>query len=94
MRDGDPAARRPGRHAARKLVHVAPREQWRALVELANECPGMSQGELVRQACEFFGWQRVTKETRAGLEADIASLRAQGVFDVSSGHIATTGQGA
>ncbi|MFG2845705.1 DUF3320 domain-containing protein [Kitasatospora sp. NPDC048296] len=94
VRDGDPAARRPGRHAARKLVHVAPRERWRALVELANECPGMSQDELVRRACEFFGWQRVTKETRAGLEADIANLRAQGVFDVSSGHIATTGQEA
>ncbi|MET9176977.1 DUF3320 domain-containing protein [Kitasatospora aureofaciens] len=93
VRDGDPAARHPGRHAARKLVHVAPRERWRALVELANECPGMSQDELVRQACEFFGWQRVTKETRTSLEADIADLRSQGVFEVSSGHIATTGHG-
>jgi hypothetical protein len=89
VREGGLKARTPERDAPRKFVHVAPKERRRALVELAAECPGISQDELVRQTCEFFGWQRVSKETRSGLEADLADLQQQGVLDLSPGHTTT-----
>ncbi|MGK4580293.1 DUF3320 domain-containing protein [Kitasatospora sp. HPMI-4] len=80
-------ARHPGHDGGRRFDHVAPGERRLVLRELAAECPGMSEGELVRQACEFFGWRRVTKDTRAGLESDLADLYAQGTLDNSSGQV-------
>ncbi|WP_030543460.1 DUF3320 domain-containing protein [Streptomyces albus] len=67
----------PEDEPVRKFAHVAPDERKLALYELAAECPGMTGEELVRQTCDYFGWRRVTKDTRAGLEADIADLCAQ-----------------
>ncbi|MEU1228369.1 DUF3320 domain-containing protein [Streptomyces sp. NPDC005828] len=69
-------ARTPGAgEAARKVLHVAPAERRLALSELAAECPGMSAEELMKQACEFFGWRRLGSDIRATLTADIAELQ-------------------
>ncbi len=46
---------------ARKVTLIAPGERQLALSELAAECPGMSQDELIRLACEFFGWRRTVR---------------------------------
>ncbi|MER5383522.1 DUF3320 domain-containing protein [Streptomyces sp. NPDC002688] len=62
----------------RKVVHIAPAERHVALCELAAECPGMSEDELIKQACEFFGWRRTGKDIRDCLAADIAELRRLG----------------
>ncbi|MEU0432384.1 DUF3320 domain-containing protein [Streptomyces sp. NPDC006290] len=72
-------ARRPeDGDTARKVVHIAPAERHVALCELAAECPGMSEDELIKQACEFFGWRRTGKDIRDCLAADIAELHRQG----------------
>ncbi|MZG19780.1 DUF3320 domain-containing protein, partial [Streptomyces sp. SID5914] len=65
----------------RKVVHIAPDERYVALYELAAECPGMSQDELIKQACEFFGWRRTGKDIRDRLAADITALHQQGRFE-------------
>ncbi|MFG3045573.1 DUF3320 domain-containing protein [Streptomyces sp. NPDC048241] len=62
----------------RKVVHIAPGERHVALRELAAECPGMTEDELVKQTCEFFGWRRTGKDIRDRLAADIAELRRAG----------------
>ncbi|MFJ3301571.1 DUF3320 domain-containing protein [Streptomyces sp. NPDC086549] len=62
----------------RKVIHIAPPERYVALCELAAECPGMSEDELIKQACEFFGWRRTGKDIRDCLAADIAELHRQG----------------
>ncbi|NYI03502.1 DUF3320 domain-containing protein [Allostreptomyces psammosilenae] len=80
-------ARSPEHGTPRKFAHIAPAERRLALYELAAECPGMSQEELVRQACEFFGWRRVTKDVRAGLQTDIDALCRQGKLTSSSNRI-------
>ncbi|WP_326599207.1 hypothetical protein [Streptomyces sp. NBC_01803] len=49
-----------------------------ALRELATECPGVSGEELVRLACEFFGWARLGPDIRTALHQDITALFAQG----------------
>ncbi|MET9348051.1 DUF3320 domain-containing protein [Streptomyces termitum] len=68
-------ARTPGAgEAARKVLHVAPAERRLALWELAAECPGMSAEELMKQACDFFGWRRLGSEIRAMLASDIEEL--------------------
>ncbi|MFD0150488.1 DUF3320 domain-containing protein [Streptomyces sp. NPDC055721] len=68
-------ARRPGTgQTARKVLHVAPVERTLALWELAAECPGMSDEELMKQACEFFGWRRLGPDIRATLASDIKEL--------------------
>lgn len=67
-RDGD---------TVRKVVHIAPAERYVALAELAAECPGMSRDELIKQACEFFGWRRMGKDIRDCLAADIEELHLQ-----------------
>ncbi|MFE1960584.1 DUF3320 domain-containing protein [Streptomyces sp. NPDC059479] len=58
----------------RKVTHIAPAERQLALKELAAECPDMSEDELIRQACEFFGWRRMGRDIRDHLAADIAEL--------------------
>ncbi|MFE3070558.1 DUF3320 domain-containing protein [Streptomyces sp. NPDC059247] len=69
-------ARRPGAgQTPRKVSHVAPAERTLALRELATECPGMSEEELLRQTCDFFGWRRIGPDIRAALVADIAGLQ-------------------
>ncbi|MFJ5711414.1 DUF3320 domain-containing protein [Streptomyces sp. NPDC093105] len=69
-------ARRPqGGQDPRKVLHVAPAERRLALRELAAECPGMSEEELMKQGCEFFGWRRLGSDIRATLTADIAELQ-------------------
>ncbi|MGW1116284.1 DUF3320 domain-containing protein [Streptomyces tanashiensis] len=68
-------ARTPGAgQSARKVLHVAPAERRLALRELAAECPGMSEEELMKQACEFFGWRRMGSDIRAALASDIEEL--------------------
>lgn len=62
----------------RKVTLIAPAERQLALSELAAECPGMSQDELIRQACEFFGWRRTGADIRTALESDISDLYRQG----------------
>ncbi|MFF3733615.1 DUF3320 domain-containing protein [Streptomyces sp. NPDC002476] len=63
--------------APRKVTYIAPAERQLALSELAAECPGMTQDELIKQACEFFGWRRMGADIRTCLEADIAELYRQ-----------------
>ncbi|OUD04603.1 DUF3320 domain-containing protein [Streptomyces swartbergensis] len=71
-------ARHPGDgETVRKVVHIAPAERYVALAELAAECPGMSRDELIKQACEFFGWRRTGKDIRDCLAADIEELHRQ-----------------
>ncbi|GAB1334982.1 hypothetical protein ACE1SV_15720 [Streptomyces sp. E-15] len=65
----------------RKVVHIAPAERHLALYELAVECPGMTEDELIKQACEFFGWRRTGKDIRDRLAADVAELRREGRLD-------------
>jgi hypothetical protein len=68
-------ARHPGDgETVRKVVHIAPAERYVALTALAAECPGMSRDELIKQACEFFGWRRMGKDIRDCLAADIEEL--------------------
>ncbi|MEU0202786.1 MULTISPECIES: DUF3320 domain-containing protein [unclassified Streptomyces] len=68
-------ARHPGDgETVRKVVHIAPAERHVALAELAAECPGMSRDELIKLACEFFGWRRTGKDIRDCLAADIEEL--------------------
>lgn len=62
---------------SRKVVHFAPAERQLALCKPAAECPGVSEGELIRQACEFFGWRRTGKDIRDCRAADIAELYRQ-----------------
>ena len=73
--------------APRQAAHIAPAERRLALQELAAECPGMSREELLRQACEFFGWKRLGPDIRAALETDVAELYAHGVFVGAEGRI-------
>ncbi|MFD8740738.1 DUF3320 domain-containing protein [Streptomyces sp. NPDC059618] len=81
-------ARRPqDGESARKVLHIAPAERYVALCELAAECPGMSEDELVKQACEFFGWRRTGKDIRDCLAADIAELRRRGRLEGTSDRI-------
>ncbi|MEO3974497.1 DUF3320 domain-containing protein [Streptomyces sp. CAU 1734] len=71
-------ARRPeGDAGVRKIHQIAPAERRLALCQLAAECPGMSQDELIRQAVEFFGWRRAGKDIRDGLVSDIAALQRE-----------------
>ncbi|MEU7473356.1 DUF3320 domain-containing protein [Streptomyces sp. NPDC044984] len=70
-----------GSGAVRKITHIAPTERYLALYELAAECPGMTQDELIKQACEFFGWRRIGKDIRDCLAADITVLHRQGRFE-------------
>ncbi|MEU8886020.1 DUF3320 domain-containing protein [Streptomyces hydrogenans] len=74
-RDGDLRARyAPEGETPRKIAHMAPEERHLALYELAAECPGMTQDELIKQVCEFFGWKRIGRDIRDRLEGDIAEL--------------------
>ncbi|MFC9277590.1 DUF3320 domain-containing protein [Streptomyces collinus] len=74
-----PKARHPEEGTTpRKVVHVAPAERHLALYELAAECPGMSEDELIKLAAEFFGWRRTGKDIRDRLAADVAELRLGG----------------
>ncbi|WP_145903165.1 DUF3320 domain-containing protein [Kitasatospora viridis] len=82
---GESKARHPDGDAARKCDQIAPEERRLALRELVVECPGMSEDEVIRQACEFFGWRRVTRDTRASLESDLAALYQAGVLDHTGG---------
>lgn len=72
-------ARFPGDGSTpRKAAHIAPAERHIALHGLAAECPGLSRGELIRHACEYFGWRRTGRDIRSLLESDIDDLREQG----------------
>lgn len=71
----------------RKVMHIAPAERRLALRELAAECPGVSGAELIRLACDFFGWKRLGPDIRAALQGDIAELYAEGVFVGAEGRI-------
>ncbi|WP_371613043.1 DUF3320 domain-containing protein [Streptomyces clavifer] len=73
--------------AARKVTYIAPAERQLALSELAAECPGMTQDELFKQACEFFGWRRMGADIRTCLEADIAELYRQRRLEGGPGRI-------
>ncbi|WP_159050294.1 hypothetical protein [Streptomyces cellostaticus] len=72
-----PALRKVLTQVPRKVLPIAPAERHVALYELAVECPGMSEDELIKQACEFFGWRRMGKDIRDCLAADLAELRRQ-----------------
>ncbi|MFC7909440.1 DUF3320 domain-containing protein [Streptomyces nigra] len=92
QRDGVLKARHPVDVAtARKVVHIAPAERYVALYELAVECPGMSVDELIKQACEFFGWRRTGKDIRECLMADVAHLRQQGRIEGESERLRAVG---
>ncbi|MGV9692904.1 DUF3320 domain-containing protein [Streptomyces sp. NPDC003444] len=74
-RDGDLRARYVSAgEPTRKVVHIAPEERYLALCELAAECPGMTQDELIKRVSEFFGWKRTGRDIRECLERDIAEL--------------------
>ncbi|MFJ5305660.1 DUF3320 domain-containing protein [Streptomyces sp. NPDC088350] len=81
-------ARTPyGDDVPRKAAHIAPAERQLALYELAAECPGMSRDELVRQACEFFGWRRAGRDIRECLESDISELLGRKKLTETAGTI-------
>ncbi|MER7913578.1 DUF3320 domain-containing protein [Streptomyces sp. NPDC096068] len=87
-RDGDLRGRYVGTgETARKVVHVAPEERYLVLYELAAECPGMTQDELVKQVSEFFGWRRTGRDIRECLERDIAELHRRGRLDGGPGRV-------
>nr|WP_246620008.1 DUF3320 domain-containing protein [Streptomyces corallincola] len=72
-------ARRPEDGTApRKVQHIAPAERHLALYGLSVECPGMSEDELIKLACEFFGYRRTGKDIRETFVQDVAALRAAG----------------
>ncbi|MGW1881583.1 DUF3320 domain-containing protein [Streptomyces sp. NPDC001970] len=73
--------------APRKVTYIAPEERYLALCELAAECPGMSEEELIKQACEFFGWRRTGKDIRDCLAADIAELYRQRKLEGGPGRV-------
>lgn len=75
--------------AVRKVTHIAPAERYVALYELAAECPGMSEDELIKQACEFFGWRRTGKDIRDCLAGDIAELRRLGRLEGGPERVST-----
>ncbi|MDT0310183.1 DUF3320 domain-containing protein [Streptomyces sp. DSM 44917] len=83
-------ARRPSDQARRPVGRIAPVERQVALRELAAECPGASGDELVRLACEFFGWARLGQDIRAALHQDLAALFAQGALTGDPGRITAT----
>lgn len=62
----------------RKVTLIAPAERQLALYEIAVECPGMSEDELIKQVCDFFGWRRMGGDIREALTADIAELHRRG----------------
>ncbi|MFG2924646.1 DUF3320 domain-containing protein [Streptomyces sp. NPDC048305] len=64
--------------AARKVAHISPDERHLALCELTAECPGMTQDELIKQTCDFFGWRRTGKDIKDRLTGDIADLHRLG----------------
>lgn len=81
-------ARRPAPgDTPRRISYIAPAERHLALCELAAECPGMSEDELVKQACDFFGWQRIGKDIRACLAADIVELYRQRRLEGGTGRV-------
>ncbi|MFI1383025.1 DUF3320 domain-containing protein [Embleya sp. NPDC020886] len=83
-----PAARVPAEgEAPRKAAHIAPAERQLALYELAAECPGMSREELVRHACEFFGWRRMGRDIRGFLDSDIDELHRRGRLKEADGYL-------
>jgi len=85
-------ARVPGAgDAVRKAAHIAPAERQLALYELAAECPGMSQDELVRHTGEFFGWRRMGRDIRAFLDSDTDELLGQGRLKEADGQITAVG---
>ncbi|WP_244258041.1 DUF3320 domain-containing protein [Streptomyces sp. Tu 2975] len=87
-------ARRPAPgDTPRKISYIAPAERHLALCELAAECPGMSEDELVKQTCDFFGWQRIGKDIRACLAADIAELYRQRRLEGGPGRIGVPAMG-
>ncbi|WP_225793340.1 hypothetical protein [Streptomyces aculeolatus] len=47
----------------------------------------MSRDELIRQACEFFGWRRVGRDIRGFLETEIRYLYEKGKFVGTEGGI-------
>ncbi|MFE5328608.1 DUF3320 domain-containing protein [Embleya sp. NPDC056575] len=75
----------------RKAVHIASVERQRALYELAAECPGMSREELVRHACELFGWRRMGRDIRGFLDSDIDELHRWGRLRDADGRITAEG---
>ncbi|WP_329062124.1 hypothetical protein [Streptomyces sp. NBC_01429] len=40
----------------------------------------MSEDELIRQACEFFGWRRLGSDIRDALADDITELHERGTL--------------
>lgn len=48
----------------RNIAHVPSAERQLAIWELALECPGMNQEELLQQTREFFGWKRMGSDIR------------------------------
>ncbi|MBW1597415.1 DUF3320 domain-containing protein [Streptomyces sp. JJ38] len=64
----------------RTVIQIAPAERRLALYELAAECPGMSEDELIKQTSEFFGWKRTGRDIRDCLKADIAELHLRGAL--------------
>ncbi|WP_236576441.1 DUF3320 domain-containing protein [Streptomyces sp. HF10] len=83
-------ARRPeAGEKPRTVIQIAPAERRLALYELAAECPGMPEDELIKQACEFFGWRRTGRDIRDRLGADIAELHRQGALRGGPARIST-----
>ncbi|MEB8339423.1 DUF3320 domain-containing protein [Streptomyces endophyticus] len=84
VRDGDffdlagcsdaSVARWPVPECARKAAHIPSTERQLVLAELAAECPGMTEEELLKQACVFFGWKRLGPDIRVELTSDIREL--------------------
>ncbi|MFK0216232.1 DUF3320 domain-containing protein [Streptomyces sp. NPDC090298] len=71
----------------RKVTLIAPAERQLALYEIAVECPGMSEDELIKQVCDFFGWRRMGGDIREALTADIAELHQRGRLEGGPGRV-------
>ncbi|MEU4270795.1 DUF3320 domain-containing protein [Streptomyces sp. NPDC026092] len=81
-------ARRPeAGDEPRKVTSIAPAERQLALYEIAAECPGISEEELIKQVREFFGWRRMGSDIRESLQADIAELHRQRRLEGGPGRV-------
>ncbi|MGA4692697.1 DUF3320 domain-containing protein [Rhodococcus sp. AB351] len=79
-------ARTPTAQCARKAGHVPAIERQLVLQKLAQDCPGLSRAELLRETARFFGWARLGSDIKGLLNGDIENL-------IGSGALVANGQG-
>lgn len=77
--------RRPRMGEARDIQLIALEEIREAILGVARDATGISQGDLVRSVRQIFGWQRSGPQIEAQVVEEIDFLIENGSLDVSSG---------